>query len=189
MKKMVLVPWDQYMHLKTGKTEINNEEITKITEKQTNERLSCDMILKPFGKHQIRNAETLLRYVENNMDWNDIGEIIIKGQLISGSHVTDLLKDCLNKGRKWEPTGCREFYNSLKDVPMSLVLNTPRRLLIGKGENPSLKSPIGDIYTTPTQRAPPLPAPPPGVPINKRAINLKRKSIADQEWISNWMKL
>lgn len=209
MRKMVILPYDQYLQFMSNQLHGNaqllpsqNPSHNELLDKPANlavsqselkshsnnncnnvfcmenndssssipTKLHASLILAPFNnKYRIHNAEALLKYIEANMDWNEKGELIIRGDVIRGSHVTDLMKDCLSKHKKGSPIGCEEFYSSLYDNPLTLVLNTKRHPLIGRG---ALRSSVGSFTH----------APPPGVPVHKRFRYLDK----DTSWIAKW---
>ena len=151
---MVLIPYDQYI---SGSQKENKENV------QSN-RLDKELILQPFGKSQRKHAEALLSYVEKLMDWNDKGEITIKEVVISGSHITDLLKDALFSYKNFEPIGYILFYRELTNVPNTLIRNSNRRPLIGRGKPP-----------------------PPGIPMSTKLTDIK--SLGGENWTSSWRAL
>jgi len=80
-----------------------------------------------------RKAQGLLNYIlhngKNNVQWNDAGQLIYKGNTVDGSHVTDLIMDAITQNTTVNPIGYREFYGALRDIntPTSLVLNKERK--------------------------------------------------------------
>lgn len=231
MRKMVIIPYEQYLHLvqdqlsttysgedKSTAVNINhNKDVTPYTstylkqnidlqdtsqqnstsnivsnlvqfdsnekndstigsdssQDQSSQRLSDSMILCPFGKNQLKNAEALLSYVRMCMDWNEKGELMVGGELVPGSHVTDLLRDCLSRfHKKTLPIGAGIFYANLQNAPLSLIYNVHRHPLVGKGlKLSSIKK---------VNRAPP----PPGLPVSKKSISLESDTI--HSWSKNW---
>ena len=166
-------PLKEENSLKTYSMLDNKQGVDKTDET----RLDKAIILQPFGKNQLKNAETILRYVDQSLGWNNIGEIVINDKTIKNSHITDLIKDSLSSYRKWKPTGYVEFYSSLKNLPLSLVKNKDRRHLIGKG-NENVEH-----------------LPPPGVPVNKESLTLESIKPEDTSvdelggWIKNWKQI
>ena len=177
MKKMVLIPYDQYFHAS------KQEKTSPTTTTTDDEKLDKKLILEPFGKNQRRQAESLLSYVEKNISWNANGEIIINHKPVIGSHITDLLKDALFSYKNFEPCGMSEFYANLKNIPSTLIRNLNRKSLVGRGSTPS------------TTRLPP-----PGIPIGRPVIDLTRAKAktevktkevlsTDSNWIQQWKAL
>ena len=144
------------------------------------DKLSKDLILQSFGKHQKRNAETLLNYIGDNITWNKTGEIIVNGQVVHYSHIADLLKDSLYGYKDFNPTGYEIFYNALKNVPLTLVKNVKRRSLVGKGRSTfSHTKPLKNIAVPP----------PPGIPVNVEPIDISTdQKGSGSDWLSNWQK-
>ena len=163
MTKMVLIPFDQFIRSDPTKSEpsqhcaMDNEELDQ-------KRLSKELILEPFSKTQLKSANSLLAYVERNMDWNDQGEIIIDGEVIIGSHVKNLLKDALFNYKNFEPLGFRAFYHQLSNITTSLIRNPSRRSLIGRGGPP-----------------------PPGIPVGRKSIDISKHT--NSNWRTHWKPL
>ena len=161
---MVLIPYDQFINPDT-----NQEGDTPYQQAADNtskaEKMSRDLILIPFGKNHFKHANTLLSYVERNMDWNQNGEIVIQGETIPASHITDLLKDAMYAYKNFTPIGYAQFYQNLFSVPTSLIRNPNRKYLVGKGSS--------------RQNIPP----PPGLPINQTAIPINS---GVDDWKSSW---
>ena len=205
MKKMVLIPYEEYVQrIKHQNRNIANINQNSIDEKcvapqaisycdtspeniiqqdtsyepQNEDKhypLSRELILQPFGKAQKRNAETILSYIHNNMSWNGSGEIIVNSVTIPGSHVTDLIKDCLFNYKNFNPVGCEEFYHSLTDIPTSLIRNIKRREMIGLGRSGIKSEDLKNKAVIP---------PPPGIPVNKKPIDITVDM--ENSWISLW---
>lgn len=163
MKKMVLIPYDQF---KNGGKELNDSELQPNTEQSQPNKLDRELVLIPFGKISYKQASSLLSYAERNMDWNENGEIIIQNQTVSGSHITDLLRDALYGYKDFNPTGYVLFYQHLSSTPLSLIRNKGRKHLVGRG--------------SPVQNTPP----PPGLPIQHTPVQLNT-TIANS-WKSEW---
>lgn len=199
MNKKVLLPYDQYLELlnaaklnsvngnEQDKTPYSSENVDSDGETshlpQLNQelehrdqapKLTKEMILSSFGDRQIRNAETLLKYIANNMSWNEEGEIVINNEVIKGTHITDLMKDCLSQHRKGNPFGYQEFYSNLRGLPLYLVFNVKRRPLIGRGFRAQ--------YPSQSKFARTLPPPPPGIPLGSNSRDIR----SGMSWIDKW---
>ena len=76
-------------------------------------------------------ALRLMKRLRNNpnIQWNDRGELIIKGSAIPGSNMMDLVHDVLRKRKQSDPVGWQPFAKHLKhiNIPMELVGNVDRR--------------------------------------------------------------
>ena len=194
MKKMILIPYDQYMHrLKPAHQDeskiiedkdvqhshsVNEDHITdgELHKPAKNEdKLSSHLILLPFGKVNRRNAETILSYIEKDLDWNENGELVVHGEVITGSHITDLIKDCMYNYKNFQPLGYDIFYDRL-NIPLSLIKNSKRHHLIGKGSQTNV--------TIPKNSSSNIRPPPPGIPVNNKPIDITLDS--DNNWISQW---
>ncbi len=88
-------------------------------------------IVESLPKTLQKKGEILLRYIEDvpDLNWNDKGELIIKDQVVNGSHVSDLVHEIL-RSRKLgvEPKGWSEFSDALKksNIPRDLIGNKER---------------------------------------------------------------
>ena len=208
MKKMVLVPFDQYTHHKMNSTiagesvkGLNNAEENKSSgekiEDKTRDtvtinedsRMPEDLLIFPIASKNKRKAEALLKYIDKNMDWNEKGEVIIEGEVQTGSHLTDLLKDALSGADGFKPIAADIFYSALHHTPISLF-HPKRRNIIGKGGGGEVQ----DIGETEKEKEshfkqrlslkdPRLP--PPGIPIDRVPIDLMDPSI----WTNKWRKI
>ena len=100
MKKMVLIPYQQYATSSQNQATTSQTHFTGSIPHNLSEpvaRLSKDLILNVFGKNHYKQANSLLLFIENipHLDWNESGEIIVNGQTVADSHITDLLRDAL----------------------------------------------------------------------------------------------
>ena len=78
-----------------------------------------------------RKGGVLLEHIKDATDltWNDRGELIVKGQTISGSNVSDLIHEILRSRKLGHaPRGWSTFANTLKEsnIPMDLIGNKAR---------------------------------------------------------------
>ena len=167
---------EHIFHPTTNQNHIKQQDSLDTIKSPENNRLNESVILQPFGKNQYRNAECILNYIKQQLDWNQDGELLINGTVISNSHITDLIKDSLSvHTKKWSPIGYFEFYSNLGNLPLSLIRNKERHPLIGRGKRSSSH------------------LPPPGVPVNKKPLLLEEseteKEKSDQEWIKNWKQI
>ena len=167
---MVLIPYEQYLSRKdivaeTPITDTLNEKQISGTEQNFSDKLSEQLVLKPFNKQELRNVETILSYVKDKINWNKKGEIIVDDKVVEGSHITDLLKDSLYNYKNFEPTGVKLFYAKLKNVPQCLIKNVKRIPLIGNG----------DEVTPPTKKH--KAAPPPGIPVGVTPIDITKERV------------
>ena len=163
MKKSVLIPYDRYLYYqKAAKTPIDIptedtasspdivEERDRTTEKPVS-KLSADVIIAHLPKRNKSKAEALIKVVDQHpvLTWNERGELVVDGNPVPYSHISDLLHDALNN-TKHEAVGCRLFYKHLENIPQSLINNPNRKKLLrgGGGSNRQLP-PIGTPNTEP----------------------------------------
>lgn len=86
-------------------------------------------VLSLIPKKWRKNAELLLTHVKNNpsMKWSDHGEMIVDGNKIIGSNITDLINDTCRESKIRQPAiGSEVFIKTL------LKHNTPRELIVNK---------------------------------------------------------
>lgn len=170
MKKMALIPYEQFINSK--QTQNIGKESEQIDE-NTPEKMDKDLILIPFGKRHLKHASTLLSYVERNMNWNQNGEIIIDQKVIPGSHITDLLKDAMYPYKNFSPLGYDLFYQNLSSVPLSLIRNPIRKTLVGRPTQ-YLMGRGSENQTIP---------PPPGLPLSQTPIPIPNTV---NDWKASW---
>lgn len=181
MKKMVLIPYQQYSAFTDDQTpsisQLNYSSSNPNNLVKSSSRLSKDLILNVFGKNHYKQANSLLLFIENtpNLDWNESGEIIVDGESVAGSHITDLLRDALFNYKNFEPIGVELFYKHLSSVPVSLIRNPRRRLLTGGGG--------GVYYPKHLSHKSELKPPPPGVPQKNTEVDVFSNLT---EWKTEW---
>ncbi len=160
VRKMVMIPYDQYERWKSSKEENAQVNYTSFTESSTKDKdeskepqqnndmhtysneedMPEDMILMGMPKAFYRKAKSLLQHIKTTgqIKWNKRGEVIIKGKMIPNSHIFDLIRDAMKEYQSFKPTGKQEFYAALYDsnVPTSLLHNSKRlnEPQSGKGE-------------------------------------------------------
>ncbi len=147
MKKLVLIPYHKYQYFQslqqTGEkkdlekpqenTELNKEEL-----RETNiprEKLDEDIILCHISKGKRTKAKALIQYIEQSpdLDWNLKGELLVKGKTITGSHISDLVKDSVTEYKHFEPLGVQEFYQHIGNIPLTIISNPKRRQSLQTG--------------------------------------------------------
>ena len=84
--------------------------------------LEADLIISTMPKSLKRKAESLLRYIENQVDWKSNGEVVYRGETLSGSHIADLLRYTLQEYGDSPPPHYQTFLTILKEanVPKSV---------------------------------------------------------------------
>ena len=100
-------------------------------EKEEEDSLSVEMIVRGIPKTMKSRAEALLEYLKERGDvitWDDMGQVLLDGVLISKSNISDLVSDAMRSRKHFNPVGVREFYNVLNkiNVPKDLVRNERR---------------------------------------------------------------
>ena len=100
-----------------------------------------DRILSLIPKSMRSRAKMLLEYVNRipEIEWNEHGEVILNGEIVTGSHIADYLKMCLFEYKSKQTKEFHQFYQMLHDnhVPPSLLVKRS----IPKGPQQSLKPP------------------------------------------------
>ena len=95
-------------------------------------------------------AVDLLDRIDRSHDitWNDKGELVVKNQVVSGSHIVDLVGDIIWSRQQDPPTGWREFADALIDLhlPSELVGNS-KRLEYMKGDSSSGTNTVTPVFT------------------------------------------
>jgi len=118
--KMMLVPVERNGGLATPSPEDGKDY-----------RLDTEVILSAIPKNYKTRAQALLNHItadpQHRLRWNQQGELIYRGQVIPGSHITDLLKNSQRQYRHSQPVGVREFQDGLKElnIPVGLMEARP----------------------------------------------------------------
>ena len=100
-------------------------------EEPQEDSLSVEMIVRGIPKTMKTRAEALLAHLKERGDvitWDDMGQVLVDGVLISKSNISDLVSDAMRSRKHFNPVGVREFYNVLNkiNVPKDLVRNERR---------------------------------------------------------------
>ena len=71
----------------------------------------------------------------SDVDWNERGELIIKGHIVDGSNIADLVNDAMRYRKHFEPRGWEAFAEVLRDsnVPQDLIRHRKRWEFIQRG--------------------------------------------------------
>ena len=131
MKRMVLIPEEKllrYEERDKQKPEIlygRGEEEPKV------EVLSDEMIVRGIPKNMKTRAQALLARLKEREDaitWDERGQVILKGDLIPKSNISDLISDAMRSRKHFNPVGVQKFYDVLYEinVPKDLVRNEKR---------------------------------------------------------------
>ena len=134
MRKSILLPYDKYERLikQTRQPEQSQQQQQRemvITEEVVQDgggRLQSEHILDSIPQRYKYKTGAILAHImrdpENTLNWNDVGELIYKGSAISGSHITDLLKDTQYKHKGHLLKGTVEFHKGLQEIHLPTTL-------------------------------------------------------------------
>lgn len=93
---------------------------------------------------QVTRAKALLSYIDNNLasiiDWDEHNRLRIRGKVIEGSDIFDLVGDATSSASSDAPPpiGSEQFYRILREVrtPPAMVFNAHRKnLMTNEDEN------------------------------------------------------
>lgn len=99
-----------------------SDENKSTSRKEEIEREIVDSVPKAMRT----KAAQLVRKISSSdgaLNWNDAGELVVKDQVVKGSHMVDLINDAVRRRKSVRPTGVEEFTKGLAQ------LNTPRELI------------------------------------------------------------
>ena len=119
----------------TSNSEIRPQNVSD--EDQTNEssiddtRMKREDVLSNFPAKVTKKGDTILDLIQKSkgvLDWNQQGELIKEGNVIPGSHISDLIYDAVQSS-SFEPLGWEQFLDGLAkmNVPERVVTNPNRR--------------------------------------------------------------
>ena len=96
---------------------------------ETQESMEAE-IIQSAPKNLRHKASVLLRRLkqDDNIAWNDKGELVYKGDVVSNTHIHDLIQDVLRKRKTHIPVGWQTFARALREsnIPQDLVGNLDR---------------------------------------------------------------
>lgn len=71
--------------------------------------------------------------------WNDRGQLVVRGQTVSNTNITDLVNDVVRARKDFEPVGWETFATALKDidVPQEFIGHRKRWNWMQKQQQPS----------------------------------------------------
>lgn len=88
-------------------------------------------IIEAIPKMYKNKAKMLLNRLESskNVSWDERGEVTIKGNIVLGSNIIDLVSDVVRPRKTSNPFGWQQFLTFLKElnIPREFITN-PRRL-------------------------------------------------------------
>ena len=136
MKKLILIPNEKYARLFSPSVERLErlERLEPMGTKKEN-KLSDQDILSLLPEKLREKGKQFLHFLktEPSIDWDEKGRVIIDGNILNFSHITDFLKDTLQPGKPVEHL--ESWYAKLSDsVPLSLV-HAQRRPYVIKGRD------------------------------------------------------
>lgn len=121
VQKMVLIPFDRYQRMQESRDDNQVGEGVQ---------LSTDIILASIPKQYQYKVRAILMHIKQDpkrlLTWNEKGELIYHGQVIAGTHISDLLKDTQRKYQSFSPVGVEQFRQGLSEIhlPSSLLGHT-----------------------------------------------------------------
>ena len=122
MKKLVVLPFDQYQKL-VGRSETEEEE-------QGPSVYTHEKIMATMPRKLRTRSESLLNMLSGtDISWTDKGEISIGENHITNSNICDLIKSVLCNYKTYKPIGFDVFVKALvaNNVPETLIQNTQCR--------------------------------------------------------------
>ena len=137
MKRMVLIPEERLLRYEErDKQRAENRDGIMYgggedSEETREDSLSVEMIVRGIPKTMKTRAEALLAHLKEREDvitWDNMGQVLLNGVLISKYNISDLVSDAMRPRKHFNPVGVREFYNVLNkiNVPKDLVRNERR---------------------------------------------------------------
>lgn len=118
MKKHILLPIDKYQYL-LRHASLRDEPL----------QLSLDQVIDVIPKRWQHKARALLQMIQDHVQWDSKGQLVINGEVIDGSHISDVVKHAIvpSFSKKEPPLGSGEFAAVLKETnaPKSLLINKP----------------------------------------------------------------
>ena len=147
-------------------------------------------ILSSIPKNIRTLAQSMINRLQANNDqisWNDKGEVSIDNQVIPGSNIIDLVNDQLKSRKSFNPIGWKLFTESLDriNMPKYLMRNEKRRTHIVNQQKEPFGTPVQSKPSTSSSQFlfPPTPPSTPKTPGKQmRAKRFKSKRLSD-----NWL--
>ncbi len=106
----------------------------------------ADKLLMNFPVSLKTKAKSLLELIKNSggiLNYNEHGELLAEGEVVPGSHISDVIYDVLLGKKGFEPRGWEQFVLGLikMNVPERIVTNASRRYKMIKMKQQGLTSP------------------------------------------------
>ena len=132
MKKHILIPYAKYQSL------LQRANIPPAPEPPQSDDIQCieptvegmdtDNIISVIPKQAQKKASALLQLLQDHLKWNERGEIVVDGEPIPNSHISDLIKYTVVRhfSKKQPPIGSDKYFTVLDklNIPRSLIVNT-----------------------------------------------------------------
>ena len=155
MKRMVLIPEEKLLRYEERDKELQHgggekEEavrgipkkmkkgaqvlLSRLKEESDDEEkdsLTAEMIVRGIPKTMKTRALALLACLKERKDvitWDNTGQVVLNGNFIPKSNISDLVSDAMRPRKHFNPVGVREFYKMLNEIniPKDLVRNDKR---------------------------------------------------------------
>lgn len=82
-------------------------------------------ILRTVPKNLRQKAEAIMERIKRHpdMSWNERGEFVDRGRVLSGSNVVDLINDVLRHRKTFSPHGWQDFARALRqtNIPQDMI--------------------------------------------------------------------
>ena len=107
--------------------------LSRLEEESDEEKdsLTPEMIVRGIPKTMKTRALALLARLKERKDvitWDNTGQVVLNGNFIPKSNISDLVSDAMRPRKHFNPVGVREFYKMLNEIniPKDLVRNEKR---------------------------------------------------------------
>lgn len=116
-KELILIPKTKYEFL----TKVQPENVLQISVDESPADEQLETVLKyAVPKNVVNKALGLWNYLKDRkgpvLDWNRDGLISLRGQIVPGCHLIDLLKHAVTPFSQREPTGYDQFRRALQEM-------------------------------------------------------------------------
>ena len=131
MKRMVLIPEEKLLRYEERDKQKPEIMYGRGEEEPQEDSLSDEMIVRGIPKNMKTRAQALLARLKEREDaitWDERGQVILKGDLIPKSNISDLISDAMRSRKHFNPVGVQKFYDVLYEIniPKDLVRNEKR---------------------------------------------------------------
>lgn len=122
----------RYLHFKEQDRQPLKVTLENSTSESSHKPELHQEIISAVPKLFKKKAEMLLNRLNtsNDIHWNSVGEVSIKGENLVGSNITDLVSDIVRARKTSNPVGWQKFTDLVKElnIPREFIGN-PRRVL------------------------------------------------------------